>query len=94
LFARTALNSASATSEYVERISLNTFAAVSLVCLFVSSVSFKICEKFFASLLNHYTKKGQYIIVTHNDAIILDSKILYGVSMHDGVSKILSLQLD
>lgn len=47
-----------------------------------------------AALLNNYTKTGQYIIVTHNDAIILDSKLLYGVSMHEGVSKILSLKLD
>lgn len=46
-----------------------------------------------AGLLNEYTKAGQYIIVTHNDAIILDSEILYGVSMHEGVSKMLSLRL-
>ncbi len=46
-----------------------------------------------AALLNEYTKAGQYIIVTHNDAIILDSEILYGVSMHEGVSKMLSLRL-
>jgi hypothetical protein len=36
-------------------------------------------------------KSGQYITITHNDAIILDATLLYGVSMHDGVSKILSL---
>jgi len=47
-----------------------------------------------AGLLAQYTKKGQYIIVTHNDAIILDSKVLYGVSMHEGVSKILSLKVN
>jgi len=47
-----------------------------------------------ASLLDQYMKTGQYVIVTHNDAIILDSNILYGVSMHDGVSKILSLKLE
>ncbi|MBI5804327.1 chromosome segregation protein SMC [Candidatus Pacearchaeota archaeon] len=46
-----------------------------------------------ASLLSRYIKSGQYLIVTHNDAIILDSQILYGVSMHEGVSKILSLKL-
>lgn len=46
-----------------------------------------------ADLLEQYTKAGQYIIVTHNDAIIMDSDILYGVSMHDGVSKVLSLKL-
>ncbi len=47
-----------------------------------------------ANLLQQYMTSGQYIIVTHNDAIILNSNLLYGVSMHDGVSKILSLQLE
>jgi len=36
---------------------------------------------------------GQYIIVTHNDAIITESTTLYGVSMHEGVSKVLSLEV-
>jgi len=47
-----------------------------------------------AGLLNKYIKAGQYIIVTHNDALIMNSKFIYGVSMHDGISKILSLKLD
>ncbi|MEK6933494.1 MAG: chromosome segregation SMC family protein [Nanoarchaeota archaeon] len=46
-----------------------------------------------SALLQHYMKSGQYIVITHNDAIILNSNILYGVSMHEGVSKILSLKL-
>lgn len=44
-------------------------------------------------LLNQYMKSGQYIVITHNDAIILDSDILYGVSMHEGITKILSIDL-
>ncbi|MBU0907864.1 MAG: chromosome segregation protein SMC [Nanoarchaeota archaeon] len=47
-----------------------------------------------AALLKRYMKSGQYIVVTHNDAIILDANILYGVSMHEGVSKILSLRVN
>ena len=47
-----------------------------------------------AGLLNKYIGAGQYIIVTHNDALIMNSKFLYGVSMHDGISKVLSLKLD
>jgi chromosome segregation protein len=47
-----------------------------------------------AALLKQYMKAGQYIVVTHNDAIILDADILYGVSMHDGVSKMLSLRVN
>ncbi|MEK6909323.1 MAG: chromosome segregation SMC family protein [Nanoarchaeota archaeon] len=47
-----------------------------------------------ASLINKYIRAGQYIIVTHNDALIMNSKFIYGVSMHDGISKVLSLKLD
>ena len=47
-----------------------------------------------ASLLNKYIRAGQYIIVTHNDALIMNSKFIYGVSMHEGISKVLSLKLD
>jgi chromosome segregation protein len=46
-----------------------------------------------ASLLERYMKSGQYIVITHNDALIMNSNVLYGVSMHEGVSKILSLQM-
>ena len=38
-------------------------------------------------------KSGQYIVITHNDALITDAQVLYGVSMHEGISKILSLKL-
>ncbi|MEK6855791.1 MAG: AAA family ATPase, partial [Nanoarchaeota archaeon] len=47
-----------------------------------------------AGLLVRYMKSGQYIIITHNDAIIMNANVLYGVSMHDGVSKVLSLNLE
>lgn len=47
-----------------------------------------------AALLQQYMKSGQYIVITHNDAIIQNSNVLYGVSMHEGVSKILSLKLN
>lgn len=47
-----------------------------------------------ASLLEHYMQSGQYIVITHNDAIIINSNLLYGVSMHEGVSKILSIKLN
>lgn len=46
-----------------------------------------------ASLINQYMKSGQYIVITHNDAIIMKSNVLYGVSMHEGVSKVLSLKV-
>ena len=46
-----------------------------------------------AVLIKKYMKTGQYIIVTHNDAIITESTLLYGISMQDGISKILSLEV-
>ena len=46
-----------------------------------------------SALLRKYIRSGQYILVTHNDAIITDSNFLYGVTMHEGASKILSLKL-
>lgn len=47
-----------------------------------------------AALLNQYMKSGQYIVITHNDSVIMSSNILYGVSMHEGVSKVLSLKIN
>jgi len=46
-----------------------------------------------ANLLQRYMKKGQYLVITHNDEIITNATNLYGVSMHDGVSKVLSLKV-
>ena len=46
-----------------------------------------------ANLLKKYIQKGQYIIITHNDEIILSANNLYGVSMHDGISKITSMRV-
>ncbi|MEK6898617.1 MAG: LAGLIDADG family homing endonuclease [Nanoarchaeota archaeon] len=46
-----------------------------------------------SALLMQYMKSGQYITITHNDALIMDANLLYGVSMHDGVSKVLSLKV-
>ena len=46
-----------------------------------------------AGLLNKYMQKGQYIIITHNDEVISRATNLYGISMHDGISKIISLRI-
>jgi len=47
-----------------------------------------------AYLLKKHMKNGQYLIITHNDSIISESSnILYGVSMQEGVSKVLSLEV-
>ncbi|MFH1801391.1 MAG: chromosome segregation SMC family protein [archaeon] len=46
-----------------------------------------------AGLLKKYMQKGQYIIITHNDEVITNATNLYGVSMHEGISKIISLKI-
>ena len=46
-----------------------------------------------AALLKKYMQKGQYIVISHNDEVISEAVTLYGVSMHEGVSKIVSLKL-
>ena len=44
-------------------------------------------------LLKRYMQKGQYIVISHNDEVISNSTNLYGVSMNEGISKIISLKL-
>jgi chromosome segregation protein len=46
-----------------------------------------------AGLLKKYMKRGQYLVITHNDEMISSGNNLYGVSMHDGISKVISLKL-
>jgi len=46
-----------------------------------------------SGLLKKYMKRGQYIVITHNDEIITSATNIYGVSMHDGISKIISLEV-
>ena len=54
----------------------------------------KINSERLGNLLKRYMQKGQYIVITHNDEIITNSTNLYGVSMHDGVSKIISMKIN
>ena len=46
-----------------------------------------------AGLLQKYMQKGQYIVITHNDEVITNATTLFGVSMHEGISKLTSLKL-
>jgi chromosome segregation protein len=46
-----------------------------------------------AGLLKSYMKNAQYIVVTHNDSLITEANYLYGVSMQEGVSKVISLKV-
>ena len=45
-------------------------------------------------LIKEYSKKAQYIVISHNDALISDADQIYGISMQsNGVSKIVSLKV-
>tara|TARA_Y100000310_G_scaffold171786_2_gene171958 strand:+ start:1701 stop:4541 length:2841 start_codon:yes stop_codon:yes gene_type:complete len=45
------------------------------------------------ALIKKYMTSGQYIIITHNDALITEATTLYGVSMQENISKIVSLKI-
>ncbi len=44
-------------------------------------------------LIAKYAEKAQYIVISHNDAIISEANTIYGVSMAEGQSKVLSLKI-
>ena len=46
-----------------------------------------------AKLIRNYAGKAQYILISHNDALISEADTLFGVSMHEGVSKVTSLKI-
>lgn len=46
-----------------------------------------------AGLIKRYMVSGQYIIVTHNDALIEAAPVLFGISMQEGISKVVSQRL-
>ncbi|MCR4284828.1 MAG: chromosome segregation protein SMC [archaeon] len=46
-----------------------------------------------AALIKKYMTAGQYIIITHNDTLISEATNLYGVSMQENISKIVSLKV-
>lgn len=49
----------------------------------------------FAEMVNNFSKKTQFILVTHNRATMEVADILYGVTMDDnGTSRVLSLKLE
>ena len=47
-----------------------------------------------AKLIRNYCSKAQYIVISHNDALIAEGDILYGVSMNSeaGLSSVVSLK--
>lgn len=47
-----------------------------------------------AQLLNDYSHRAQYVVISHNDSIITSAENLYGISMNEhGISKVTTLKL-
>jgi chromosome segregation ATPase len=46
-----------------------------------------------ANLIKENIRKAQYIIISHNDSVINEGNTLYGVSMQEGVSKVVGLKI-
>ena len=47
-----------------------------------------------AKLIRKYSDKAQYVMISHNDHVVSEADILYGISMNeDGVSQVVSLKI-
>ena len=46
-----------------------------------------------SKLIADYSRSAQYIVISHNDNIITEAEYVYGVSMKDGVTKVVSLKV-
>ncbi len=48
-----------------------------------------------AKLVRQYCQRAQYIVISHNDAVISEADVLYGVSMKPdaGMSQVVSLKM-
>lgn len=47
-----------------------------------------------AKLIRKYCKSAQYVVISHNDAVISEADHLYGISMNEhGISKVLSIKM-
>mgnify|MGYP001586092320 FL=1 len=44
-------------------------------------------------LVRNYSDRAQYILISHNDALISEADTLFGISMNEGVSKVTSLRI-
>jgi chromosome segregation protein len=49
-----------------------------------------------AMLIRNYAGRAQYLLITHNDAVLSAAEVVYGVSMKadEGMSKVVSLRMD
>jgi len=46
-----------------------------------------------SKLINKYAENSQYIVITHNDSVITEADRIYGVSMQNHMTKVVSLKI-
>ncbi|MBS3135022.1 chromosome segregation protein SMC [Candidatus Woesearchaeota archaeon] len=46
-----------------------------------------------SKLIKQYSNRAQYIVISHNDQVITEADQIYGISMQQGISKIVSLKV-
>ncbi len=46
-----------------------------------------------SQLIREYAENAQYVLISHNDAVISEADTLFGVSMNEGISKVTSLKI-
>ena len=44
-------------------------------------------------MIQKYSKEAQFILITHNDLTLRMADRVYGISMEDGVSKAVAIEL-
>ncbi|RLJ03124.1 MAG: hypothetical protein DRP11_01640 [Candidatus Aenigmatarchaeota archaeon] len=50
-------------------------------------------SKMIANLIQKFSKEAQFIVISHNDVTIKAADRVYGVSMEDGVSKVMAIEM-
>lgn len=46
-----------------------------------------------SKLIKKYSESAQYIVISHNDQVITEADTIYGVSMQEAISKVISLKI-
>ena len=46
-----------------------------------------------SKLIAKYAHGAQYFVISHNDAVISEADAIFGVSMQEGISKVISLKV-
>ncbi len=46
-----------------------------------------------SKLIKKYSSKAQYIVISHNDQVITEADTIYGISMQESISKVVSLKI-